>query len=148
MRTSLIQIILITLRQKVKLYKRISIVLLILTFFLTNYHICNYFYPLNDPTSVELWWMLKIDIYALIIALCFFLASLRSTDNARMRRIERFIFDVSIGLAMSNVIDRHLFDIRTYTSSDLLMVLIIFMVSYYNFKRLKKHSKQHTNEKR
>lgn len=132
--------------KKADLYKRITLVSLIIVFFLGNYHICNYFYPLNDPDSIELWWMLKVDIYAFIVALCFILAAQRPNNNVRLRLIERFIMDVGIGLAISNVIDRRLHGIRGYRIMDIAMVMVVFLASYYNFKRLSKIAKKKANE--
>jgi len=142
----LIQTILTILKRNFNLYKRIGLIILIVIFFLSNYHICNYFYPLEDEASIELWWMLKIDIYVLIVTLCFILAAQKETNNTRLRLIERFITSVGIGLAISNIIDRRIYGTREYTKIDLLMVIVIILVSYYDFKRLSKIAKKHTHE--
>ena len=76
---------------------------------------------MDDENSIELWWMLKIDIYAFVVALCFILAAQKPNDNVRLKLIERFIMDVGIGLAVSNVIDRRLYDVRGYRIMDLAM---------------------------
>ena len=143
---SLTQIILKSLKRDFNLYKRIGLIIIIILFFLSNYHICNYFYPIIDDDCTELWWMMKIDIYAIIIALCFYLASLKQTDDKRLRLIEKFITNVGIGLATSNAIDRHLYGTSTYTKADLVMVTVVILVSYYDFKRLNKLAKTHSGE--
>ncbi len=103
---------------------------------------------MDDENSIELWWMLKIDIYAFVVALCFILAAQKPNDNVRLKLIERFIMDVGIGLAVSNVIDRRLYDVRGYRIMDLVMVTVVFLASYYNFKRLSKIAKNKFNETR
>ena len=88
--------------------------------------------------------MMKIDIYALIISLCFYLASLKQTDDKKIRLIEKFITNVGIGLATSNAIDRHLYGTNSYTLADIAMVIVVVLVSYYDFKRLSKLAKTHS----
>ena len=138
MQISPIQIILNILKQGFSNYKRIGLIILIILFFLSNYHICNYFYPIVDEKSTELWWMMKIDIYALIIALCFWLVNIKPTDVVRINLIEKFITNVGIGLAFSNAIDRHLYGTRGYTKADLVTIIVVVLVSYYDFRKLKK----------
>jgi hypothetical protein len=85
-----------------------------------------------------------MDIYAFIILLCFVLASFKSTNSIRLRLIEKFITNVGIGLASSNVIDRHFYGTESYVTTDVLMVIAVVLVSYYDFKRLKKLAKTHS----
>jgi len=53
------EITLKNLRKKVKEYKRVVYSALSILFFLANYHICQFFYPLDDEESVSNWWMMK-----------------------------------------------------------------------------------------
>ncbi len=144
----MLTLLILTIRRNLKrnfnLYKRIGLIILIVLFFLSNYHICNYFYPLDNDESVELWWLLKLDIYAVIIALCFYLASLEPNNNIKLRLIEKFISNVGVGLAVSNAIDRRTHDRMYYTSADLAMLIVVLLVSYYDFKKLNKqyHTKK------
>ena len=140
---SLIQQINRNLKRNFDLYKRIIIITSIVFFFVGNYHICNYYYPLNTEEHVKLWWVLKMDIYALIVALCFILASLEKTTNKKINLIEKFITSLGIGLAISNVIDRHFKGIESYVITDLMIVSCIILVSFYDFKRLSKQAKTH-----
>jgi hypothetical protein len=87
---------------------------------------------------------MKIDIYAIIIALCFWLVNIRPTDVVRINLIEKFITNVGIGLAASNAIDRHLYGTRSYTKADLVMIIVVVLVSYYDFRKLKKIAKTHS----
>ena len=141
---SLTQIILKNLRENFNLYKRIFIIILIILFFLGNKEICDYFYPYDDEDSVELWWILKLDIYAIIIALCFIVASLKNTSEVRIAKIEKFISNVGIGLAVSNAIDRHTGNRDYFTLKDLATIIAVLLVSYYDFKRLDKIAKTHS----
>ena len=132
-----------SLKKSFNLYKRILIITSIIFFFVGNYHICNYYYPLDTEEHVRLWWVLKMDIYALIVALCFILANLEKTTNIKINLIEKFITSLGIGLATSNVIDRHFYGIESYVSTDIMIVLCVFLVSFYDFKRLNKLAKIH-----
>jgi len=140
----LTQIILKHLQQKVNLYKRLLTIVLVIAFFLGNYQICNYFYPLDDPISVRNWWLLKVDIYALIIALLFILASQKRTTDVRVRLIEKLIINIGIGFTTSNFIDKRILNTREYTLADLVMVIVVILVSYYDFKKLSKLAKTHS----
>ena len=146
MQILLIQTILKDLKKRADTFKRIGLILLALFFFLANYQICNYFYPLDDDVSIDNWWLLKVDIYALIIAILFILASHKKTSDARVRIIEKLIVNVGIAFAASNFIDRRLLGERDYHETDLLMIIVVFLVSYYDFKKLKKIAKTQTNE--
>ena len=142
----LIQQINRNLKRNFDLYKRIVIIISIVFFFVGNYHICNYYYPLNTEEHVKLWWVLKMDIYALIVALCFILASLEKTTNKKINLIEKFITSLGIGLAISNVIDRHFKGIESYVITDLMIVTCIILVSFYDFKRLSKQANTHNGK--
>ena len=133
-----------SLKRSFDLYKRIAVITGIVFFFVANYHICNYYYPIIDEESTELWWVLKMDIYALIVALCFILASLEKTTNIKINLIEKFITSLGIGLAISNVVDRHFKGIESYVTTDLMIVICIILVSFYDFKRLSKKAKTHS----
>ena len=146
MKKQLIQTILKHLQLKIDLYKRLSIIILVIVFFLGNYQICNYFYPLNDAESIRAWWLLKVDIYALIIALLFILAAQKKTDNIKLKSIEKLILNIGIGFASSNFIDRRILNTREYTLADLSMVIVVFLVSYYDFKKLNKLAKTHSGK--
>jgi len=90
--------------------------------------------------------MMKIDIYAIIIALCFWLVNIKPTDIVRINLIEKFITNVGIGLAVSNAIDRRLYEGRSYTKADLAMIIVVFLVSYYDFRKLNKLAKTHSGK--
>ena len=145
---SLTQLISQSLKKSFDTYKRIVIIIGIVFFFVGNYHICNYYYPLNTEEHIKLWWVLKMDIYALIIALCFILASLDRTTNIKINLIEKFITSLGIGLAISNVVDRHFKGIESYVTTDLMIVTCIILVSFYDFKRLSKKAKTHSGNER
>ena len=135
---SLTQIILRHLQRKVNLYKRLSIIILAIAFFLGNYQICNYFYPLNDAVSIRNWWLLKVDIYALIIALLFTLAAQDKTDSIKLRLLEKLILNISIGFTTSNFIDKRFFGVQGYVTTDIVMIIVVVLVSYYDFRKLNK----------
>jgi len=112
---------------KTKLLKRkVKYVIPIISFilFVGNYQICEYFYPNN----IKEWWHLKVDIYSIIIALLFIYSSLF------VKRWIRFLFDIFVGLTVSNVIDRIVFNVRDFKWNDILMIAITFVFAFYNLR--------------
>jgi hypothetical protein len=98
---------------------------LILILFLGNYYICDYFYSDN----IRKWWELKTNIYAIIIALAFILSSINA------RGICRFFLNLGVGFAISNVIDRLYFDVRTTTKEDIIMVILTILLATIDYKK-------------
>ena len=139
-----IQTILKHLKRNYNKYKRIVLILLIVFFFLANYQICNYFYPLNTEEHIENWWLLKVDIYVLIICLCLILSTRKEVTDIKLKSIERFIAYVVTGFAISTFIDKRVFGTREYTQVDLLMVIVVLIASYYDIKKLNEIAKKHT----
>ena len=93
--------------------------ILALIAFVFNADICNLFYPLNTEEHINNWWDLKCDIYGICIALVFQASVIGEKDN----RV-RLVLDICTGLALSNVIDRWLFDVREFRYGDVLMIAI------------------------
>ena len=106
---------------------KLFLVIVILILFLGNYHICEYFYSDN----VEGWWRLKINIYAIIVALAFFLSGIGARGTLR------FITDLGAGFATASVIDRLYYDITTITKSDVIMVLVTILIATLDYKKEK-----------
>ena len=136
------------LKQKVNKYKRIVLIFLIVFFFLANYQICNYFYPLDTVEHIENWWLLKVDIYVLIISLCLILCTQKEVTDIRLKSIEHFIAYMGTGFAISTFIDKRIFGTREYTQIDLLMVIVVLIASYYDVKKLNKLAKTHAENER
>lgn len=111
---------------------------------MANYQICNYFYPLNTEESIENWWLLKVDIYVLIICLCLILSTRKEVTDIKLKSIERFIAYVCTGFAISTFIDKRVFGTREYTRVDLLMVIVVLIASYYDIKKLNEIAKKHS----
>jgi len=89
---------------------------------------------------------LKVDIYVLIISLCLILSTQKEVTDIRLKSIERFIAYVGTGFAISTFIDKRVFGTREYTKVDLLMVIVVLIVSYYDVKKLKKIAKTHSGD--
>ena len=68
----------------------------------------------------------------------FILAAQEKTDSIRIRLIEKLILNISIGFTTSNFIDKRIFGVQSYTKTDILMVIVVILVSYYDFRKLKK----------
>jgi len=97
--------------------------------FVSNYHICNYFYPTNSEADVSGWWDLRSDIYALIIAILFTYCSIGR------KGLTGIFFSVFAGLAISDCIDRFFFDIRRFNVKDIVTIMITTAVAVYNNRK-------------
>ena len=107
--------------------------ILALVAFVFNADICDLFYPLNTDEHIRNWWLLKSNIYGICIALVF-QASVIGEKNNRVR----LVLDICTGLALSNVIDRWLFDVREFRYGDVLMIAITLgfaLKRYYNARK-------------
>lgn len=127
-----------SLKQGVSKYFRVVYATLSLFFFIANYHICWYFYPLDTEEHIANWWVMKVDIYVLIIAFCYLSLTIKRSTNKRIASAEEFVISFGVGFAISNVIDRFILDNRMFTWSSYYPLVIIAIVSYYNVKRLNK----------
>ena len=132
-----------SLKQGINKYFRVVYTTLSLFFFMANYHICWYFYPLDTEEHISNWWVMKVDIYGVIIALCYLSLTTKKSTNKRVLFIEQFIISFGAGLAISNVIDRMVLGSRVFSWSAYYPLVIIAIVSYYNVKRITKHAEQH-----
>jgi len=96
----------------------ISILVVWLFFF--NSFICDTFS--HDVLS---WWTLRTNLYAIIFGLAIYLTTLKQT------RFSEFICYVGLGFAVSDVIDRVVFDCNHFTWTDILMIILTILTSYY-----------------
>ena len=80
--------------------------------------------------------------------MCLILLSQKDVNDVRLKSIERFITYVGTGFAISTFIDKRVFGTRDYTSIDLLMVVVVLLVSYYDVKKLNKIAKTHSGNER
>lgn len=114
---------------------RTSIYLLALVLFVSNYQICEYFYPLMDDESIKMWWYMKSNIYGAIVALVLLASSIGE------RGVLRFVLDIGIGLSMSNVVDRLYFNTNQFNKYDVVMIAITIVVSIIDYKKRKRCQK-------
>lgn len=99
----------------------LSIVVIIL--FVFGYRICSFFY---DPcVLITKWWDLRMNIYAIILLLCFIIA-IPNIGN----KFLRFTLCIGVGLSSADVIDRVWFDITKFTKDDVIMILTTITLSY------------------
>lgn len=106
--------------------KKILIILAI-TLFVSNYQICDYFYYNDEVKDLKLWWGLKSNIYAVIIALTFYASSINE------KGVLKLVFNIGVGLAISNVIDKCYFNVLVFNSNDVIMVIITISLSLLNY---------------
>ena len=114
-----------------------------LLFFLANYQICQYIYPLDDPESVRNWWIMKVNVYILGSIFCYFSASVNWADDLKLRRIEKLMLGFAKGFVISNFIDRTRLGDNEFTSTDLMILMAIALISYFTPTRIKKDSEKH-----
>ena len=105
--------------------KKVKIVIIILTIilFCFNYQICEYLYP----KDLKLWWGLKSNIYAVIVALTFYSSSIDT------KGVVKLILSIGVGLAVSNVIDKVFFNVLDFRYNDIIMIVLTIGFSTLNF---------------
>jgi hypothetical protein len=114
--------------------KKILIILAI-SLFIGNYHICNYFYPGNSQTDINNWWDLKSNIYAVIMMIVFLSAQIGT------KGLLRFFLSIGVGFAISNVIDKCYFNVLEFTKADIYMIIITVLFSFYDWFKNSKYYK-------
>ena len=115
---------------------KILLIILAVSLFIGNYHICNYFYPGNSQIDINNWWDLKSNVYAVIIAIVFFSAQIGT------KGLLRFILSIGVGFAISNAIDKIYFNVLEFTTADIYMIIITLLVSGYDWYKSSKFNKQ------
>tara|TARA_R110000803_G_scaffold79762_1_gene145486 strand:- start:181 stop:534 length:354 start_codon:yes stop_codon:yes gene_type:complete len=97
--------------------------------FISNYSICDYFYPDNTQEAIDGWWYMKSNIHAIVIALVFIASSINSIG------VLRFILDVGVGFTISNVVDRLYFNTTEFNRADIVMIAITFIIASIDYKK-------------
>ena len=113
-----------------------TLIILAISLFISNYYICDYFYPGNSQTDINNWWDLKSNIYAVIMMIVFLSAQIGS------KGILRFILSVGVGFAISNVIDKCYFNVLEFTTVDIYMIIVTVLVSGYDWYKTSKYYKK------
>lgn len=116
------QLLILTNLKNQLLNVKLILSLIALLLFVFNYEICDLFYY-ND---INKWWDLKLNIYAVILAISAFIAQYDCKND-----LARFILLVFSGLCISDVIDRVFFDITTRQLNDIFSIIIVLITSFY-----------------
>lgn len=130
-----------------------KIVLTILSVLLIplGYDICNYLFldkielfDINNPNLDKSlnpfhiqWWQFRIDLYCLIIFLVYFIYKLKTKYD----KLFDFIIFIGIGFAEADCIDRWFFNTRTFTKTDIIMIIINIIIWYFTVYKNKKIKK-------
>jgi len=91
------------------------------------YKICDFFYYNEQVKNIQLWWGLKSQLYALIIALTFYASSIKK------RGFIKFILNIGIGFAVSNLIDKAFFSVLEFNENDIIMIILTVCFSVLNY---------------
>ncbi len=111
---------------------RISIAIAAVLLFCTGFWICELVYP-NDLVA---WTHLRMNLYSVLIFLAF--VSCRMGTNTKLVNT---IFDVGIGVSVSDIIDRVYFDVTKFQWSDLVMLSITIILAIFdNYVRTARNS--------
>ncbi len=97
----------------------------VIALFMGNYKLCDYFYS----EDINKWWILRTNIYAIIFALSLTLARIDTIG------VQRLILSIGIGLSVSDVIDRLVFNSNVFNYSDIFMIIITVSISIYDYVR-------------
>ena len=108
---------------------RTLIYLVSILLFVSCFQICSYFHEPITEEAVSLWWDMKSNIHAIVIALVFIASSINSIG------VLRFILDVGVGFTISNVVDRLYFNTTEFNRADIVMIAITFIIASIDYKK-------------
>ena len=117
-------------------YLKVILLILITILYFGNYHICEYFYPGAD--QINKWDSLKHTNYNIIIALCLYTAMIKSD----FKNLEIFLTSVLSSIIISNIVDRLFFDSKHYEWNDIFVVVVIILISIFEYRRKWQKEKQ------
>jgi len=101
--------------------------LIAVSLFCAGYWICSFAYP--DPIDLIKWWDMRLAIYSLIFALCFFVGW-RLTNG-----VTRAIFLVGVVFCLGDIVDRYCFRVDTFEFDDLLLYIFALYYIYSAYAR-------------
>lgn len=113
--------------------KKIKIILIVLAILLYvgNYQICEYVYP----TDIEKWWGLKVNIYAIIIALLFIVQTINT------KGLFKLFATIGAGFAISSLIDKVWYNTRDFNYNDVFMIVITVGLALFEYLKNYKNVK-------
>ena len=104
--------------------------------FVSSYKICDFFYYNDDVKDLNKWWDLKSNIYAVIMSLIFYASSIKS------KGFLKFILNIGVGFAISNVIDKIFFNVLVFNENDIIMIILTVCFSVLNYLKDRKNWKK------
>ena len=95
-----------------------------------GYWICLYIYP-NDRIK---FFDLRMNLIACILLAAFVLLNKYATNKKLV-----FIFDIGLGMSISDVVDRLYFDVTKFQKTDIIMICLTVLFAFvkYNKYRIK-----------
>lgn len=93
--------------------------------FIFNYLIAEALYPWDENPDSNL--AARFNIYALILLAGF---SINLMDHTRF---SKFVISIGIGLCISDVLDRFVFDNTSFQWNDITMIILTLITSYYKY---------------
>ena len=106
---------------------KVCIYLIAIILFVSSYQICDFFYFNNEIKDIKKWWVLRSNIYAIIMMLIFY-ASLINTKG-----VLKLILSIGFGFCFSNVIDKVFFNVLDFNYKDIIMIILTICISLYNY---------------
>lgn len=97
--------------------------------FCFNYLLAEYFHPwsLTDGSLCDANLAFRFNCYSVIITICFMLTRMKTNHYTW------FILDIGVGIVLSDVLDRFVFDVTKFQFNDITMILLTIATSYYKF---------------
>jgi hypothetical protein len=106
---------------------KVFIAIAVLVFFIGRDYACKHFFP--EMRTVTGDWdgsnNLTMYTYSMVILLSFLFGRLNSTT-----RSHKFIWDVAVGVSLSDVVDRLWFDVTVFNESDYFLLALTIIMSY------------------
>ena len=107
--------------------KKVILIISMALLYFGNYHICEYFFK----DDIDMWWTCKGAIYNAVIVIGLHLASLDATLK------QMLLISIFSGVIVNNIIDRLWFKSIYYEWDDIIIIIVIFTLSYIEYKWLR-----------
>lgn len=115
-----------------------------------GFSICEYFYADkiyefqwhhpeisegHNPFTIK-WWQLRLDL--LVLTIGFAIATFKLKKNPKHEKFFEFFVYIGIGLVVSDMIDRWLFNVRIFTLTDVIMTILMLIIGYVKYIKISK----------
>lgn len=122
---------------KNKSNKRVILLILSFLLFSMNYYITNYYFPFDTDEQQRIWWINRLALLSLS-----FLFSILAFYNARNSNLTILIYDIGLGLLITDIYERWFYNEASFNISDLLLIFIPILIDIFKYLKIHKWKSQ------